>query len=212
MFAKSILRLVTQPLVVATGAAVLVAEIVNTKQDREAAILGGFFVVGILPNLLKQLWSYFRKGAERESVEQIFAYDFEGGDSRGEFNSKINRHNRNQQTHIERWYVFWFGLLAVVYGSQLFAHEGWMVIAMAYAVYHGINLLVIKYFSPINSRIGEVVFWSTLLININPQLAFTYLLLLPLIWWHPGERRLDFVALNWSIGIGLFSALLTWIS
>lgn len=197
MFRKLLLTL-THPLVIASVAIVVITEAVQTTIDKKAAILGGFFIVGILPNLLMQCWSHLLIWLNQRKSKSAVS-------SAGMLPTYLT-------ARFELWYVFWFALLAVIYGTELFAHTGWMMISMSYAIYHGINLLVVRYFHGINPRISEATFWSTLLVNINPVYAFSYLLLLPLVWWHPAEKKLDFVALNWSLGIGLFSALLTWIS
>jgi|GEM_PF-5367659 len=183
-------KILTQPLAIASGAVAIFAFTVQVTTAERAAILGVFLVVGILPNAIYQFWATRRK---RRHLS--LANDF------GEVLPVI-----------EFYYVFSFSLLAVIYGSQLFTKPSWMFLMMAYAIYHGINLLVIKYFHAISPRTGEVVFWTTALLNLNPVYTVGYLLLIPVLWLKLEPKKLNLVAFNYSFVIGLMAALLTWIS
>lgn len=187
---QQLFKILTHPLVVSTIAVLVMVYTIETIDSQKATLLGGFFVVGLLPNALHQLILWWRKRKHRSSYSEL-----------GE-----------TLPLTEFWYVFTFALLAVVFGSQLIDQPRWMFISMAYAIYHGINLLVVKYFHDISPRTGEVVFWTTALINLNPVYTIGYLLLVPALWFKLEGKKLNLIAFNYSFVIALIAALLTWIS
>lgn len=214
-----LLKAITARLLVATLAVVVITFAGFTSDTQKATIIGGFLVLGIFPNLILQ-WHLNRRHFSLETLARIKPKAKKGDSKIAKSSAKnleasIGQLPPNQKSALismEISYVFWFSLLAVLAGSQVLQNLSFMYLAMAYAIYHGVNLFVIKYFHNVAVKSGEITFWTTVLTNINPLYAFGYLILTLFLWREIEKPKFDILAFNYSLAIGLFAGLLTWIS
>lgn len=212
-------KALTARLLVATLAVAVIAFTVLGNDTQRATVIGGFLVLGVLPNAILQLYLN-RKHFSAENLSQKKPKAKKSDSKIAKSSAKnpessLTQMPPNQKMallNMEVSYVFWFSLLAVLAGSQLFQSPSFMYLAMAYAIYHGVNLFVIKYFHSVSVKSGEIVFWTTVLTNLNPLYAFGYLILTLFLWREIEKPKFDILAFNYSLAIGLFAALLTWIS
>jgi hypothetical protein len=123
-----------------------------------------------------------------------------------------SRYDKLELDRDELVYTFSFALLTVIFGTQLYANQNWMLLSMCLSVYHGLNLVVSRYYHQLDQRVGMVILWSTILIDkVSPMYTLGYLLLVPIIWKGIGRKRTDFLQIIWAVVVGLAAAILTWL-
>ena len=219
-----LLKAITARLLIATLAVVVITFAGFNSDTQRATVIGGFLVLGVLPNLILQ-WHLNRKHFSAEKLDSKLT-KAKKSDSENRKDLSAIRLAKNSKASLDQLppnqksalismeisYVFWFSLLALIAGSQLLQNLNYMYLAMAYAIYHGLNLFVIKYFHNVAVKSGEITFWTTVLTNLNPIYAFGYLILTLFLWREIEKPKFDILAFNYSLAIGLFAGLLTWIS